>query len=182
MPRPPGPLRGAPTGPCVRHRRTRRDAERRGPVRARIPPADRLGAGSARSGSGFDAGAAAGYQVAVGGVIPVEIDRTLVSGRQMEARRMAARQRLIALISGASRGVLGEILGEARVLREIPGRRQRRRPRPHASTSPTRRPTVCARYAMTSGLHWAGLNRQPEDSIVADDARFGTRFRSKVQS
>ena len=45
-------------------------------------------------GRAFDAGAAAGYQVAVGDVIPVEIDRTLVSGRQMEARRMAAGQRL----------------------------------------------------------------------------------------
>ena len=68
----------------------------------------------------FDANTVASHQVAMGDVVAVEVERALVCGGQVKARRVATRQRLVTGIGGTGRGILGEVLREARVLREIP--------------------------------------------------------------
>ena len=73
-----------------------------------------------RRARAVDADAVAGYQVTVGDVVAVEVDGPFVARGQVEARRMAASQGLIGRTGGCGRRVGREILGESRVLREVP--------------------------------------------------------------
>ena len=120
-----------------------------------------------RRGRAVDADAGAGHQVAVGDVVTIEVDRTLVSGGQMKARRMSSQQLPIALSGDARRRIRGKELLEPRTLREVG----------FGGTTGTGQHEPCE----TTDRDWAtrhdhrlarvGLNRKGMDSIVADDVR-----------
>ena len=123
--------------------------------------------GRLRRSRTVDANAVAGHQVAAGDAVTTEVDWTLVSGGQMNARRMSP-QRLPIVPSGDTRRrIRGKELLEPRTLREVgfggatgAGQREPRETTGREWT--TRHDHRLAR---------AGLNRKGMDSIVAEDVR-----------
>ena len=70
-------------------------------------------------GRTVDAGSVAGHEITVRDVVAVEVDRTLMSGGQVETGRMTAQQLSIPLIRNTRGWIGGEELREPRILREV---------------------------------------------------------------